>query len=550
MANLSFRLAALRVALARNDSDVVLAQGEALLSDPEAPPVAVTAARRALAPLYLERQRPADAVRMLRPLIAAGPTDTQVWRWLGRALYALNRNTEAETALRRALDMAPAQAELWMELANVLIAEARPGEAAAAFHTAAEAAPDSPTPWSRLGFLRFNSGRLDDAEAAFGRALSCEAGHPSAVAGLAMVAERRGDLHTARQLATPLAHRNPPHPLIAASLATTCLRQGKPLDALPIVEQALTAPPTQEDRRLLLHARADLLDALDRIDEAFAAYQDANRAGAWSFDLSALLAVFEEVKRNYGPEVFARPPLVARDALPILIVGMPRSGTSLVEQILASHPAVTAGGELEDWRLIAKQAHGRDLHAPRLNRIATRYLNRLRAIAEPGTRRVTDKMPSNVLHLGLVALACPGAHIIHCVRDPRDVGWSCYRMRFTRGLAYTTDLAAIARIQQATDDLMAHWQRVLPLPIHPVRYEALVNDPEREISALCGALDLPFDRACLNFHENPRSVATGSYAQVRQPLFRDGIGRWRRYARHLAPLLDELPESEILSHVV
>lgn len=516
-------------------------------------PAVTTQARALLAKAYNQQAMPHEALAALHPLIGAQCERAEVWHQTGWAFLELADRPQALTALRHAVHLDPAHGEAWLRLGSVLAADGHPDHAAHAVLRAEAALPDHPLPCVRLGFLYFNGGRLDEARAAFGRALERAPGHAPAVAGLAMIDERAGDLEASIERVDRLAATPTPHPLIAAAMGTACRRRGQPERGLPAVNRALEGSLSPEDRSLLLHTRGDLLDALGRVDEAFAAYASANQERRLAFNAEAHLDAVQQLIAQFPRGGFDDLPTSGLvDPAPVLIVGMPRSGTSLVEHILASHPAVAAAGELEDWRklAIATSAKGKlpgiwyahldGLTPELLQLIGDNYLARLHAVGGPSALRVTDKMPSNVLHLGLVALACPGARVIHCVRDPRDVGWSCFRQRFHDGLAYATDLTSIGLYHRSVDTLMEHWKGVLPLPVHTVTYEALVHDLPGHARALCEFVDLPFDEACLRPHEQDRHVPTASYAEVSEPVHTASIGRWRAYQRHLGPLLQAL----------
>jgi hypothetical protein len=229
--------------------------------------------------------------------------------------------------------------------------------------------------------------------------------------------------------------------------------------------------------------------------------------------------------------------------LPTLIVGMPRSGTTLLEQALSAHPGIAAGGELEDLRDLAREAYAGPITSPRLDTLAARYLGRLRAIG-PEAQRVTDKMPHNFLHLGLVALMLPRARVIHCRRDPVDTCWSCFRQHFGAGLAYTTDLAWLGAFHRSYADLMEHWRGALPLAMLEVDYEELVAQPEPTLRRVLAFLDLPWHPACLEPHKARRIAATVSRAEVQRPIHQGSVGRAAPYRPHLGPLLDALSRGE------
>jgi hypothetical protein len=236
--------------------------------------------------------------------------------------------------------------------------------------------------------------------------------------------------------------------------------------------------------------------------------------------------------------------------VPVFIVGMPRSGTSLVEQILASHPAVHGAGELRLMKhftdaLPAELGSTAEfpecldrLDKAACHRLAEAYLGDLHRLA-PDKARITDKLPLNFHNLGLIATLFPEAQIIHCRRDPRDVCWSCYFQNF-REIAFACDLQMLGAYYRQYDRLMAYWKDMLPTPILDVCYEELVANLEhvsRQIVAFCG---LPWDKACLDFHQTQRVVRTSSNIQVRQPLYRKSIGYWKNYEPYLGLLMKSL----------
>lgn len=237
----------------------------------------------------------------------------------------------------------------------------------------------------------------------------------------------------------------------------------------------------------------------------------------------------------------------------MFVVGMPRSGTTLMEQILAAHPSAHGagernalaqtfaelGGEWESARAIARIA---EQPAEIFDKVAQRYLAELHALA-PGAGRVVDKMPGNFRYLGLVALLLPGARIIHCVRDPRDVGLSIFTFRFLGHHPYAHDLADLGWYIGEHDRLMAHWRAVLPNPILTVHLADWVRDFHRTLQSVLEFLALPYDAACERFYDLERDVRTVSRHQVREPVHDRGIGRWRAYAKHLQPLIAALNKS-------
>jgi hypothetical protein len=287
------------------------------------------------------------------------------------------------------------------------------------------------------------------------------------------------------------------------------------------MEAALATPGLEVAQRLRVHlalgkAADDLGDyalAMQHFDVA-----DAVRRGSGSFDSAAFDTQINRLIARCTPELIARAPeLGSGDATPVLIIGMPRSGTTLVEQIVSSHPEVGAGGELNFWNERGAAWHQAGTEAPFLGQVAAEYLGVLRAIA-PKAARVTDKMPFNFIWAGLIHLAFPRATIIHCRRAAIDTALSIHQTHFHPGLAFPTGGAELVAYFRSYRRLTDHWRRVLPAD---------------RIIAGCG---LAWDDACLCPELNPRAVKTPSKWQARQPIYRKSVERWRRYEPWLGPL--------------
>jgi len=314
------------------------------------------------------------------------------------------------------------------------------------------------------------------------------------------------------------------------------------------------------------------LDAVERIELDFAlakAYADcgehersferlregnALKRRRTIYDEAAALGVFARTRASVTRElILDRADAGDPSATPLFILGMPRSGTSLVEQILASHPAVFSAGEIDDFDRAAGalvglgtgEASQRPEAAARLSRAQLRelgaaYLGRIRGVA-PEAARITNKTPDNFRFVGLIHMALPNARIIHMRRDPVDTCLSCYSKLFVENQPFAYDLGELGRYYRGYDALMAHWRAALPPGVMlEVRYEDVVADLEGQARAILAHCGLEWDRRCLDFHLTERPVRTASVIQVRQPIYRSAVGRWRAYERFLGPLLAEL----------
>jgi tetratricopeptide (TPR) repeat protein len=313
----------------------------------------------------------------------------------------------------------------------------------------------------------------------------------------------------------------------------------------------LTEPDAPQSEKIAAgFGLGTLFDRAEDYDEAFAAYALANQLTheAIAADGQTFSAADLRIYVDWAIQSFRKDGFVATDGwgdpseLPVFIVGMPRSGTSLVEQITASHARVFGAGERRDIgdivrTLLGGETHRNpaDLDGSALRTAASAQIDRLRLLGGDA-ERVIDKMPDNILLLGYIAVMFPGARVILCRRDLRDVGLSCYTKPFTDGMAWSFDLTELGQRAYEIDRLAEHWREVLPLRMIDLQYEDLVADLDGQSRRLIDFLGLEWDPACLTFQETERPVLTGSFWQVRQALYTSSIGRWRHYRKHLGPL--------------
>jgi tetratricopeptide (TPR) repeat protein len=326
---------------------------------------------------------------------------------------------------------------------------------------------------------------------------------------------------------------------VAAALAPTI---GKTDQAITLLEQIVArAGLSTTDRRTLHFALVKLYDKAKQYDRAFAHANIANRMKHAPHDHRVHLLEINRLKAVYASDAIGSLPRSrVRSTLPLFIVGMPRSGTSLLEQILACHSRVHARGETQDIGNLAATIPYypdgvRNLSQDRLDALSSAYLERLRAMA-PSALRVTDKLPGNYVYLGFISQIFPDARILHCRRDPRDVCLSNYFTEFATGHSNAYDLESLAQVYKAYEELMQHWKSVLPIPILDVPYEELVAEPRTWVERVLSFCGLEWEDACLDFHKSKRLVVTASYDQVRKPLYKSSVGRWKNYARHLEPV--------------
>lgn len=319
------------------------------------------------------------------------------------------------------------------------------------------------------------------------------------------------------------------------------------------IETVLSALGEDDRRRIPIHhAAGKIHNDLGDYDAAVGHFSRAKALAGSEFDLLKYRKHIDRLRELFTPLFFLnRKGYGSTDQRPVFIVGMPRSGTTLTEQIIASHPQAAGAGELQEIGHIisritqvprghekfAQRIEG--LSAERAARHAERYLTVLKRHSRSALR-VVDKMPHNFEALGVIALMFPEARVVHCRRDPMDNCVSCFTHHFSEAHGYNTDLEKLGLYYREYDRLMAHWKSVLPLKMMDLSYEDMISDQEGMSRTLISFLDLPWDEACLRFHETERTVQTPSRWQVRQPIYRSSVKRWKRYERHLGPLKQAL----------
>ncbi len=495
----------------------------------------------------LETGDTANAIASLRSALTLDQTLAHAWLGLGVAYETLGDARSAMTSYDRATGVQPALAEAWFRSGALAHTMGRTDDAIARFRRADEAGPT--TRFGRLGSARaLLTLNLDaEAERVLQAAVAADPDNAAAHDLLGNLLADWGRFDDARAAFTRAVELDP---LLSGSYydLVRCRRVTKDEQGLMARMEAALATPglAAVDRQRLHLAMGKVADDLG--DYALAMRQfdaaDALRPGSVSFDTAGFDQVIDRIIERCSPEAMALAPARGNDApMPILVVGMPRSGTTLVEQIVSSHPDVFAGGELPFWsergalwHLDAAAARDPDY----LPRSATEYLQFLRTIGR-GSARVTDKMPFNVLWAGAIHLALPNAVIIHCRREPIDTALSIRQTTFHPHLAFPTGGPALVAYFRSVERLTRHWRHVLPANRYlEVDYESLTRDPEPAIRRIVDACGLAWNDACLQPHLKQGVVRTPSKWQARQPINRESVERWRRYEPHLGPLRDLL----------
>jgi tetratricopeptide (TPR) repeat protein len=498
-----------------------------------------------------------EAASCFRKAVRLRPDFASAQNSLGGVCLQQGKLSEAALCFRKAIRQAPELTEAHFNLGKVLQAQGQWAEAAACFRQVIRLQPDIALAHYNLGESLVADAAPHEARDCFLQALRLQPNLTQARTSLADLLLQEGDRQEAvSQLREALRC----DPACAAAWATVVLHDLWPLsDGEQSQMQTLLgdARLSPHDTARLHFGLGNVKDRAEAYDEAFAHYAQANtlrkrlaRQAGKNFDAAAHRRLVERMIKTCDAAYFRRiAPMGRQTERPVFVVGMPRSGTSLVEQILASHPEIHGAGELKDIGRLSRVLSSRPgageypeclagLDRGTAENLAGDYLARLHQLN--GTKaRVIDKLPGNFLHLGLIAALFPRARVIHCKRDPLDVCLSCYFQDF-QALTFTFDLGDIGKAYVDYERLMAHWRSVLPMPMLEIDYEVLVNNLEgvsRRLLDFCG---LEWNDACLAFDRNPRAVRTCSQLQVRQPIYHGSVGRWRHYAAHLAPLQAEL----------
>jgi tetratricopeptide (TPR) repeat protein len=485
---------------------------------------------------------------------------------IGRLLQERGRYDEAAREYREAEALEPDPARFHAHCGSLAAEREDYDEAEREYRLAVAADPGSAAAHLGLGLALLDAGQLAAAEVSLRAAIGLQAARPAAWVALARLQAQRGDFDlSCRSARTALAAR----PGFAEAYCHLADILGGRLPEADVgTMQRLLHHNYLDDRiRARLHfSLAAVLDARGSHPEAAALLEVANplqsaarAARGRTYDPDGHSRFIDRVLAAFTPEACTRDRRLGDpDPRPVFIVGLPRSGTTLTEQVLASHPRVHGAGELPD---VGRVFHGLpgivgrpgadpfanlDALDPAAARAAARrYLVRLESLAPPTAARVVDKMPDNIHFLGLIALLWPGARVIVCSRDLRDIAVSCWQTGFAT-IEWANDPGHIARRFADYQRLLNHWRRRPPLPWLNVCYEVLVHDLEGQARRLIRFLDLEWDPACLAFHATRRVVQTASLTQVHQPIHTRSIGRWRRYQALLPHLFHALQRHGVI----
>lgn len=473
----------------------------------------------------------------------------------GNALSKEQQFNAAEAAYRKAIEIKPDYAGAYNNLGNALLDQddfrKNFKEAEKCYLKAIEIIPDLYDAYKNLAVCYQGEGLSEKALHYFKIYNKHIPGDQVVIAGMASVYERNGDYDEGMQLIEPFLN-NSALPEVLLSFAKLSVHFDQIAEAIKSLENINDADINSKIQREKYFLLGKLCEKQKVSEKAFKYYKKANDLDQDKHDIKHSEKIFKNITNYFTKNKIATlKRSTIKSTLPIFIVGMPRSGTSLAEQILASHPDVYGAGELENLHHLVQKI-GNDL-MPRdsypssmdnmstdfANDLTTSYLNTIKEMS-PDSKHIVDKMPHNFLGLGVINILFPEATVIHCKRSSIDTCLSIYFQHFNKHHSYSNNLEILGDYYNLYDDLMNHWKSVLDLNIVELQYEDVISNPENEIKKLLEHCNIDWHPNCLNFHKNKRTVMTPSYDQVRRPIYNSSVAKWKKYEQYIQPLIEHL----------
>lgn len=509
--------------------------------------------------IALQSGRLQDAVSLISRALGLRAEYPEALNNLGSVLLAMGQLEQAEKLMRMALKVKPDYADALSNLGGLLNTLGRYEEALPVLERAVEINPRAALAQNNLGNVYRDMGNLVAAEAAYRKAHTQDRKNPLYAAVLGRLLMQRGEHKQSVELFNQALKTD--QACIPALCGLAASKKISPESVeVDLFRRAAGRVPalSLRDQIDFMFAWGKLHDDIGDYDNAFACLREANRLRRLQrpYSLAIEEAIADAIIAGFTREFISSfEASGSTSEVPVFIVGMPRSGTTLTEQIISSHPRVHGAGELKFINDIVSEFIGLDsaervkqgigsLTPEKLTVMGDRYVDRVCG-EDAGAGRITDKMPANFWYLGLIRLIAPNARIIHVRRNPVDTCLSCYQQDFAEGQGFSNDLTDLGHYYGLYRRMMAHWHEVMPGQIHDVDYESLVNDPDVTVRRLIEHVGLEWDDACLRPDENRRVVRTASQWQVRQPVHTQSVERWRRYETHLGPLVQALRDAGV-----
>lgn len=501
--------------------------------------------------LYLESSRPGDAVPLFESSAAAHPTDGRVHYNLGLAYKNLSDNASAARHFLKAAELIPDDVDAHVALANMQRLDGRPDLAVRSYRTGLALASDNAgakqglsAALNQMGVEKNKAGDVEDAIELMEESVDLDPSNAEALMNLGIIYEQVGRTDDALAAIRSAIEARPDFANAYYQLAHLLDHDISAQDIRAMENLFGNVDASARDRGRLAYGIGKAFEKRGEYAQEFGWLQEAHRIMAKEdpFDPETQTEFVDKLIEQYS-EPLAVP---AAGRIPggetlIFIVGMPRSGTTLTEQILASHPLVFGAGESPVLGEIAVRIHGETGDASAMLALASRLVTATHKRSN-GPAYVVDTSPTNFFHVGLLAGLLPRAKIIHCVRHPLDTCLSIYQHPLSRAHSYAHDLDNLATYYLNYQRLMDHWHSLLPGSVYDMVYETTVAELEPSVRNLLAHCELPYDEACLEFHRTNRVIKTPSASQVRKPIYSTSVHRWRRYAEQLRPLRDALED--------
>lgn len=531
--------------------------------------------------MRITRRHP-EAEEYFKSALRINPSYAEAHNNLAIVFREMNRHAESIQHFETAIQIRPDYASAHHNLADSLMLTGNLQGALAHYSRALELDPRLAETHASIAAIYEELNLISKARTHYDTAFRLNRNLVNAITGIARIMATEGLVDESLELLMKNCESHPDNPDINSTIATILIRQGKYEDAyhrlMPFLKedginsnlalafatisrhlnQETTAIRILESllqgsgvslnqRELMEHALGRLYEGKMDFDKAFLHYSRGNSIRPVNTDLSRHLDEMESIRTVFSKDFLASCPRSTRTTcMPIFILGMPRSGTTLVEQILASHPDIHGGGELSFlWEITKDLPTGEypvsvpTLTTAQLNLCAERYIEKLRSIAQ-SRPHVTDKLPHNFLHIGLIDMLFPDARIIHCVRDPRDTCVSIYSHKFNLNHIYARKLSDLGTYYRNYEELMGHWKEAVRIPLFDMHYEDLVRDFEHSVTMLLEFCGVSRENSCFEYYNSRRIVSTPSFQQVSRPIYSNSIARWKYFRTHLGPLLDAL----------
>ncbi len=496
-----------------------------------------------------------EAVESYNRAISINPDFAEAHCNLGNALRDLSQLTEAVDSYDKAVSIKPAFVEAHNNLGIALKGLGRLDEAVESYLKAISINPNHTEAHNSLGNALNELGRFDEAVASYKIAISIIPDYAEAHCNLGTVFNELGQLNDAITSYKIAISSNPDH--AKAHYYLSCaLKHHDYDDTIRAMETFYARDDISSEQRMhLAFGLGKAFEDLIEHNRSFAYILEGNRLkrASYQYRIKEDIELYDKIKDVFSPVFFSNHPHAGNsDETPVFILGMPRSGSTLVEQILASHSLVFGAGELKDLSSLANTIRSKrrgnkfpecvsDLNEEELFALGSKYLDRLRKHSDIN-RFITDNMPHNFQLIGLIKVILPKARVIHCMRDPMDNCYSIFKKNFAEEHKYAYEMMELGQYYNLYLDLMDHWRKSIPDFIYDIRYEELVFNQEEQTKKLLNYCKLPWEESCLSFHKTKRRVATASVNQVRRPIYSDSIRLWKKYERQLETLQKALGE--------